>query len=306
MSALPIPRALERNVVGVWGADGEQWLADLPQHVDAIRREWDLEVGAPFTLSYHWVVAARRADGTPAVLKLGIPGADHLRREAAALDAFAGYGAVRLLEYDLAHGALLLERADPGSLAAELVPDRDSEATAAVIGVAHRLHVDPPQGCALPDLETEGRTFADHLGTFPGDDPLPRHLVERAAKLFDELCATAPRRVVLHGDLHHDNLLRATREPWVAIDPHGYIGDPGYDVGALLYNPDPDRRDDALLDLVPARIEQLAAGLDMTTERVTEWGFVMAVLSEVWTCEDGGPPGGRPLDVAVRLLPGVR
>jgi len=307
VSPLDIPPLLARNVVDAWGADGEKWLAALPHHVDAVRRQWELdEVGAPFTLSYHWVSAARRADGSPAVLKLGIPGADHLRREAAALAAFDGCGAVRLLECDVARGALLLERADPGGMAAELVPQRDSEATAAAIAVAHRLHVDPPPGCGLPDLETQGRSFADHLGKFSGDDPLPRHLVERAGRLFDELCASAPRRVVLHGDLHHDNLLRATREPWLAIDPHGYVGDPGHDVGALLYNPDPDRRDDALLDLVPARIEQLASGLDVTSDRVTAWGFVKAVLSEVWTCEDGGPPRGRPLDVAVRLLPGVR
>jgi len=120
---------------------------------------------------------------------------------------------------------------------------------------------------------------------------------------------TAPRRVVLHGDLHHDNLLRATRAPWLAIDPHGALGDPGYDVGALLYNPDPHQRDDGLLRLVPARVEQLAAGLEMPVERVVAWGFVMAVLSEVWTCEgDGGHgvPGGRSLDVALHLLPRLR
>ncbi|MDQ3166928.1 MAG: aminoglycoside phosphotransferase family protein [Actinomycetota bacterium] len=305
VSPLDIPPLLARNVVDAWGADGEQWLAELPHHIDGVRHQWELELGAPFKLSYHWVVAARRTDGTPAVLKLGVPGSDHLRRQAAALLAFDGCGAVRLIEYDPERGALLLERAEPGDMAAELVPQHDGDATAAAIAVTRRLHVDPPPGCALPDLETEGRSFADHLCKFPGDEPLPRHLVERAARLFDGLCATATRRVVLHGDLHHDNLLRATREPWLAIDPHGYLGDPGYDVGALLYNPDPDRRDDALLDLVPARIEQLAAGLDMTSDRVTAWGFVMAVLSEVWTCQDDGPPAGRPLDVAVQLLPRV-
>ena len=92
-------------------------------------------------------------------------------------------------------------------------------------------------------------------------------------------------------------------EPWLAIDPHGLVGDPGYETGALLYNPDPERRDSALLALVPARIEQLADGLGLPTERVVAWGFVKAVLSEVWTAQGSGTLGSRALDVARQLLP---
>ena len=301
-----IPESLARNVTETWGSAGGQWLAELPRHVAAAARQWDLELGEPFDLSYHWVTAVGQADGSPAVLKLGLPREEHLAHEAAALAAFAGRGAVRLLAFDPARGALLLERALPGDLARTLVPQRDAEATQAVIEVLRQLHVDTPPGCSLPRLEAERVSFVQHLRRFPGDEPLPRHLVGLALRLFDELCETAPRRVVLHGDLHHDNLIRATRAPWLAIDPHGALGDPGYDVGALLYNPDPARRDDCLLRLVPARVEQLTAGLEMPVERVVAWGFVMAVLSEVWTCEGAGGhgvPGGRPLDVALHLLP---
>ena len=127
--------------------------------------------------------------------------------------------------------------------------------------------------------------------------------MQRAAGLFDELCASSPARVVLHGDLHHDNVLHATREPWLAIDPKGLVGDPGYETAALLYNPWPDRRDRELLLLVPARIEQLAAGLAMALDRVVAWGFVKAVLSEVWRCGSGMPPRSRALDVAELLWP---
>jgi len=82
-----------------------------------------------------------------------------------------------------------------------------------------------------------------------------------------ELCASATDRVVLHGDLHHDNILLATREAWLAIDPHGIVGDPGYEVGAPLFNPDPDNRDETLTALVPSRIEQLADELAMPVDR---------------------------------------
>lgn len=256
-------------------------------------------------MTCHWVVAVTCADGTPAVLKLGVPSTGHLVVEAAALSAFAGRGAVRLLAQDAERGALLLERADPGEPLTELVPARDAEATRAVIAVLRRLHAaSPPADDVLPDLATQGDSFSAHLRRHPSAGPLPRALVEQAAGLFDELCAGSARRVVLHGDLHHDNILRAGREPWLAIDPHGVVGDPGYDVGSLLFNPHLDRRDDELLALVPARVKQLADGMGMGADEVVAWGFVKAVLSEVWTAQaPSAQRSTRALDVAELLLP---
>jgi streptomycin 6-kinase len=239
------------------------------------------------------------------VLKLGVP-AGHLAAEAEALRVFDGDGAVRLLAEDAERGALLLERAAPGTMAAALVPGADADATAALVAVGRRLHRPAPPGCRLPDLRAQGAAFEAHLRRFPGDEPLPRRLVERAAALFEELCASAPERVVLHGDLHHHNVLRAGREPWLAIDPHGYLGDRGYDASTMLYNPYPRRRRDDLLALVPARVARLADGFGLPEDRVVAWGFAQAVLSEVW---DAGSwtgadrVGGRALDVALALLP---
>ena len=71
----------------------------------------------------------------------------------------------------------------------------------------------------------------------------------------------------------------------------------------MLYNPDPERRDPALVALMPARVEQLADGLGMPLDRVVAWGFVYAMLSEVWTAEEAGAPITRALDVALALEP---
>ncbi|GAA1297864.1 aminoglycoside phosphotransferase family protein [Pseudonocardia xinjiangensis] len=297
---IDVPRVLAENAVHAWGDEGRRWLAELPDVLDAVRRDWGVEVGEIYSLSYNWVARARRADGTLAVLKLGPPGPGHLAQEAAALAAYGGDGAVRLLAHDAARGALLLERAEPGTMARDLVPGSDEDATAVAIGVLRRLHAAPVPEAGLLDLHTLRRGFVGHLARYPGDDPLPRGLVVAALTLFDELCASAPRRVVLHGDLHHDNILRSGQEGWLAIDPHGYAGDPGFDTGPLLYNPDPGRRDPTLLALVPRRVEQLADGLGLPLERVTRWGFVAAMLSEVWDAGDGRS-GGRALAVA-RLL----
>jgi streptomycin 6-kinase len=299
-----ITAVLRRNVVEVWGETGARWLADLPATLRELARDWDLAVGEPYELSYHYVVAVTRGDGTPAVLKLGVPTGTSLAEEAPALAAFGGRGAVRLLRAEPGRGALLLERVTPGWRARDLVPGRDAEATSAAVGVMRRLHVPPPAGCALPEALAQAAAFDGYAARYGDAGPLPLDLVVRAGGLMRELCASATARVVLHGDLHHDNLLRATREPWLAIDPRGLLGDPGYEVGALLFNPDPDDRDAALTALVPARVEQLAAELAMPVDRVVAWGFVKAVLSDVWSAEDADrDPVSRALDVARLLLP---
>jgi streptomycin 6-kinase len=303
MVDIALSAGFRRTVGQTWGDAGRAWLAGLPGLAARMMAEWELSPAGPLPLSMNWVGRVHRADGSTAVLKLGVPASGHLADEATALECFAGRAAITVLDRDDARGALLLEEARPGTPAASLTPRDDAAATAVLIEVIRRLHRPAPDGVALPELSGRIASFRAHLRRFPGDDPLPRHLVERAAGLFEELCATATGRVVLHGDLHHDNVLAAEREPWLAIDPHGVVGDPGYEVGALLYNPDPDEPGDVVLDAATARIEQLADGLGMPHERVVAWGFVQAVLSEVWSCEGDGRVSGRPLRLAHRLLP---
>ncbi len=109
----------------------------------------------------------------------------------------------------------------------------------------------------MPSVTEYGADFADHIKRHPRNGPLPRRLVERAAELLEQLSGSAERTVLVHGDLHHHNILQAQREPWLAIDPHGLIGDRGFDIGAMLYNPmtfDADQ----LLQRLPAQMEQLS------------------------------------------------
>lgn len=295
---------LRRNVMGVWGERGQGWLRDLPLLVDQLAREWRLELEQPFPLTFHWVHGVRRDDGTPAVLKLGVPGSDHQAVEAAALMAWSGRGAVELLAQDADRGALLLRRARPGQPLRELVPGNDAEATAVVAQVMKRLHgaAAPPRG--IPPLTDVRSSFTAYLAAHVDAGPLPRPLVEQALGLFDDLTASSPTSVLLHGDLHHDNVLRdeSSESGWVAIDPHGWVGDPGFDVGPMLYNPHLGDRSEELVRLVPARVDQLQDELGMDPDRIVAWGFVAAALSEVWSSEDTPDyTPTRALDVALLL-----
>jgi len=285
------------NVAAVHGAAGIRWLTDIPRLLEEIERSWDVRIGPPYELSYNYVAPAAHSSGLPCVVKLTVPGRSGLHREAAALGGFAGRGAVRLLACDPTRGALLLEQAEPGVELADFGPDRDGEATAILCSVMQRLWAPAPAHHGLPSVAEYGADFADHIDRHPRDGPLPRRLVDRAADLLEQLSAASPRTVLLHGDLHHHNVLQSQREPWLAIDPHGLIGDPGFEVGAMLYNPmtfDAEQ----LVAMLPLRLEQLSDLLGLELERVVGWGFVMAVLSEVWTAEDHDEIDGRPLAIA--------
>lgn len=293
----PVDPNLRANVLAVHGDAGARWLQDIPRLLAEIERSWDIQVSAPYDLSYNYVAPATSGDGAECVVKLTVPGTSGLTREAAALSGYGGRGAVRLLSRDDGRGALLLERAEPGRELAALGPYRDDEATTILCTVMRQLWHEPACDRDLPRVITYGSAFGEYARQYGHTGPLPLWMVHRAGELLDQLSASAARQVLLHGDLHHHNVLQAQRQPWLAIDPHGVIGDPGFDVGAMLYNP-VTMNADQLRQLLPSRLDHLADLTDLGIDRVLGWGFVMAVLSEVWSTEDHGEIDGRPLSVA--------
>lgn len=179
---------------------------------------------------------------------------------------------------------LLLERVLPG----ESIADYDDDVATAELALAMQSMWRPvPQTCGLPDVRREARALFEH--------DLP--LAEEARAVLERLLDTAPEPVVLHGDLHHGNLLRGPYG-WVAIDPHGLVGEPAYDVGPLFFNP-------LGLDvahLIERRLDVLVAVLGLDRDRLRRWGFVRAVLSAAWTWEEDGYVDERVLGIARVLL----
>jgi streptomycin 6-kinase len=125
---------------------------------------------------------------------------------------------------------------------------------------------------------------------------------EEAETLFAELLDSQSAPVLLHGDLHHDNILSAERLPWLAIDPKGLVGEPAYEAGALLRNLWEDRhpRSDPGR-MLERRVRQLAEELDIDAARIRGWGVAQAVLSAWWTIEDNGDDGSSAIAIAELL-----
>lgn len=296
-----IPETFANFMIEIAGEEGRAWLDRLPAILAACEQRWQLTIGAPVgNLSFNYVAPAILADGAEVILKTGLT--DEFPSQPEALRHFDGHGMVRLLAYDEHDKAMLLERLKPG-ISLRAVKD-DEAAISAATAVMRRLwHPLPEQHYPFPTVSDWGKDFARVRELYGGGTgPFPVAMFDKAEKLYAELCASMIEPVLLHGDLHQDNILAAEREPWLAVDPKGVIGEPAYEVGALLRNFWPDIL--SVSDpksLMARRIDQLAEELGFERERVYSWGFSQAVLSILWGVEDTGQVSEEGL-YFVRLL----
>jgi streptomycin 6-kinase len=265
--------------------------ANLAAILADLSDRWELEIFP----AYHpggkcaWVAPARRRGVEDVVVKIGWPHpeADH---EADGLALWAGDGAVRLLDATTVEAlpVMLLEQCLPGTYLSTLAdPD---EQDVVVAGLLRRLWREPPAGHVFRPLEQMCAKWADgahaRLVAASGVDA---RLVRTGLDLFRSLPASAPREDVLVTDLHAENILSAQREPWLAIDPKPYVGDPTYDALQHMLNvprlmTDPD-----------GLVQRMAALLDLDADRLRLWLFARCCIEAV---EDPDLA-----DVAARLRP---
>lgn len=287
MDQCVIPNGLRETVERVHGEQGRQWLLMLPALLSECCARWSLELAQPFeNLSYNLAVPGKMSDGREVVLKIGVP-CPELITEAEALRLFDGVGAVCLLDHDAPRGILLLERIAPGTPLFKLQAGQEATHTAA--GLMRRLWHSPLAEHSFPSLTVWFRAFERLRDKFDGGSgPLPSDIISKAENTFAELSATSDRSVILHGDLHHANILFSAQSGWVAIDPKGVAGDPGYEVGPFMLNQLPvNSSDSAIMEMLNERLLIFSDDLQMRQERLARWSFCYAVLSALWSFEDG-------------------
>lgn len=283
-----LPGRFAQKIRTMYGESGEEWLESLPDSIAFYEQRWSIRVVEPVEdLSYNYIAPAVRDGGEQVVLKLGYPNQE-LITEIDALLLYEGQGAVRLLDADRERGALLLEKLVPGDML--LTIRDDAAATRIAARVMRDLWKPAPTGHNFPTVYRWAKGI-ERLRVYygGGTGPLPERLVAEAERLFPELLLTMEAPVLLHGDLHHENILRASRQPWLAIDPKGVIGEPAYETGALLRNMKPDLlAGPDPVQVVSRRVQILCDELGFNRRRVLEWGLAQAVLSAWWSIEDHG------------------
>ena len=269
----------------LYGIEGVSWVRRIPSMLEQLESDWRLTLGSPFSLlTYNYVISATNERGEEVILKLGFPGAE-LMREIQCLKLFQGRTSVLLLKSNPHIGALLMERAVPGR---NLVEEDDEVAIDALYSVIGGLHVNPPGESDFPTVEDWRRGFIRYRKRFEGKSSLiPRGVVEHAETLYKNLTQSSEEQFLLHGDLHHGNILSAEREPWLAIDPQGVIGERAYELGAFLRNPMPLMLTwDDLEMRTGRRIELLAATFSIPEDRIAGWGYTQAILAAIWAIEE--------------------
>lgn len=292
---MQLPDELIDNVIHVRGDDGRAWLDALPALIASCEREYALTLGEPFELSYNYVVPVTRGDGTEAVLKLS-PHGEEFAFEVRATRHFDGNGMASLLDADEARGIAILERLRPGRMLVEL--DDDEQQTAIAADVIRGLRRDAPVDAALPTTHDWFEAFARHRAEHGGAGPLPRAIFERGEATYRELLDSSPAPILLHGDLHHYNVLSAERAPWLAIDPHGLTGDPVFEVGAYFGNPAGLSERPNAARIIERRVSIFAERLGYDRQRIIAWGLAYQTLSAVWSAENGGTNWRNAISVA--------
>jgi streptomycin 6-kinase len=241
------------------------------------------------------------------VLKAGVPHKE-LFSEIAALKVYDGSGAARLLQADAEQGVFLLERLRPGTVLTTLADEtHDEEATSIAASVMLALWKPAPEGSTFPTIADWAQGMQRLRSRFNGGvGPFPVRLVEEAEGLFTDLLFSMAPPVLLHGDLHHDNILAAEGAPWLAIDPKGIIGEPAYEVGALLRNLWPERhRLSNPSRILERRLSILSEELGLDRERLRGWAVAQAVLSAWWSVEDN-EDGWQPTIAIAKMLSGLK
>jgi streptomycin 6-kinase len=283
---LNLPPEFIRNIEGVFGEAGRQFLADLPASIDEASQRWGLtDVWPSPTLSYNFVAFAKRGD-EQVVLKMGVPDRE-LKSEMATLRLFNGEGACRLIDCDEEKYWMLLERLKPGVMLLTL--EDDEEATHIAAQVMPKIWRPAPEDNVFIRLSNWFDGLKKLRSMFNGGTgPFNEKLIERVEHSVKDFFAENHKPVLMHGDFHHYNILSSERG-WLVIDPKGVIGPAGYEVGPFLINPWGELSSEKNYQRVTQRrIAILHEHLGFERERIREWGLAHSILSSWWSFESQG------------------
>ena len=241
------------------------WRAVAPELVAQCAEQWGLRLGQPYVpgVAGH-VVRADLPDGTSAVLKVFWPHRES-EQEADALERWDGDGAVRLLARDDSRNALLLERCEPG---AHLSSAGAASALDVLIGLLPRLW---KPGDGFRPLAEEAAWWLSYLPRHWEESGVrfERKLLDAAVAALNELRETQGEQVLLHQDLHADNVLAAEREPWLAIDPKPLAGEREFAVAPIVRGKELGHTKREVVH----RFDRLTSELGLDRDRARGWAI---------------------------------
>ncbi len=285
MRQLNLPQIFIENILRIWGDQGSAWLKELPDLIKFFSIQWQLNDIKPFdNLSFNYVARAySNYYNQPVVLKIGAPCPQFIN-EARALEFYGGNGCVKLLAYDSHKLGMLLALIQPGTTLRSFFPVRDDIAIEYACRVMKKLHARPV------DSKSDFPTMDQWLSLFDTlevPEKLKKHTA-KARQLAHELKMGAQKQHLLHGDLHHDNILLSASDSGIAIDPKGVIGEQAYEVGAFMCNPAELSAQPDYPAIIARRLDLFSKLLSIDRSRLAKVCYIRIILSACWTVQDKG------------------
>ena len=269
------------NIRDLYGETGEAWIKALPSCLTQLAKKWSFRfLKAMPDLTYNFVgLVEVISTGETAILKMA-PMDKSMMTEVRWLGCF-NEGVPKIYWYDEEYYAFLMERLEPGQSLKTLVKAGDDDSATRIICQTIRNLQSHQQ---KQSEFTHIAELADSLSVLKNH--LDNRTLSKAESLFRELTTDRTQDVILHGDLHHDNIL-SSELTWKVIDPHGYVGDPVFEVGSMIYNPcDCFPQDQSIAQIIDRRLHILAEELPFDPQRIKAWAFCKTALSIAWTIED--------------------
>lgn len=270
----------EKNIISLYGQQGQEWLKNLSNFTNQIATKWNLtNLQVLQNLSYNYVLSCYQ-NQNPVILKISFNKND-LQTEALTLKSFSGHGCVKLLEQDIELGALLIQKINPGTSLKSLFPEQDEQAVKIISDVIKKL-----QTTTIPK-DSSFCNISDWLAILDENWKIPKKHLLHARNLKKQLLETTSKQVLLHGDLHHENILLEQQNSWIAIDPKGIIGDPVFEVGSAILNPTPELlQNNNIKNIIQNRIVLFSQHLGFDQKRIFDWTYVQAVMRACWAIQD--------------------
>lgn len=268
---------LKKNIISMYNDEGKEWLDSLPEITARIAEEHNLSDLTPVNnMTFNYVASGYQNDN-PIILKIGM-NSKALTKESSCLKAFAKHAVAEVIADDT--NMIIMQRAVPGSTLKDHFPDNDIDATKILCAKLKELHkASIPESHNFYHLSELFKTLDQKLD-------IPDEILSKAKHLKDDLLKSTTKKVLLHGDLHHDNILK-NGDNWLVIDPKGFIGDPAFEPAAYLCNPIPELlQENQPREIIENRINICSAELDIDFRRIAGWLYAKSVLCWAWSLED--------------------
>ena len=315
--AFDLPAEKREAIIGEFADSGGKWVDNYPKMLEDYVERWQLTLTgtASAGLPINVILYAETERGNPVVLKLGHPHPEQ-KTEIIALRAYQGRYAVNILDWDDETGAFLMDRVLPGKKLRNISNNIDrSRIKVRLIG---DLPIPISDVAGLPSfgewMERAFAEFRDRLKRGEASDHELEFLsfIEMAEATYQRLLPRCPETYLLHGDLHHENILLDEERGWLAIDPKGVRGPRVMECGRFLHNFIEDEipgiehvrdaTDAQIVNVLEQRFETFGQMLDFDHADIIKATYVDLVLSTCWSSNSKVRVDYSKIRVLARML----